>query len=209
MLPHSGVLRSSTGNSCAMLGSCCSCCSCYSSVVFFLIQLSNIVWLCNFQHMKKCFRAARAEGHLQMESKNKLLPRDGIHTAATYMLLLPLGYPLIEPIKEMGQPWWNLRKSWATSDGIRTAALYSTHMLLFPLGYSRWIYSLEEMGHLWWNQDLKTRTAVMNGMGICRRNCHSSFYNIIRSFYNIIWCHFCSFCIIIPFIFLWRTLLYK
>ncbi len=37
-------------------------------------------------------------------------PSDGVHTAVIYMLLLLLGYPLIEPTEEMEYLGWNLLK---------------------------------------------------------------------------------------------------
>ncbi len=43
-----------------------------------------------------------------------------------YMLLFPLAYPQIESAEDMHHSGWDLLKSWATSDGIRTAATTKT-----------------------------------------------------------------------------------
>ncbi len=145
--------------------------------------------------------AAGAEGYLRIEIKEMLAcPRwnlpcrqlhaavsldyntyDGVHTAAIYMLLFPVGYPQMEPTEEMGYRGWNLLKSRPTSDWILTAAIY---MLIFPLCYPHGASRGD--GLPWMESRLKPRTAAMYGKGICRIYCDISFYNNMWPFYIII-----------------------
>jgi hypothetical protein len=56
-----------------------------------------------------------------------------------------------------------------------------------------------EDGPSWMESRLRPRTAAMDGLGFCETYCHSSFYNSMRQFYNII--HMMSFLLPFP----WET----
>jgi hypothetical protein len=74
------------------------------------------------------------------------------------MLLVPFGCPWMMPTEKMGYSEWNLLKSWATSHGIQTAAIY---LLLLPFLCPP-DEAYREYGPPWMESKLKQRTAVMD-----------------------------------------------
>jgi hypothetical protein len=84
------------------------------------------------------------------------------------MLLLSLCHPRVEPTEEMRCLWWNPLLGYLRRNPLCSHLHAAVSIGLPPEGRD---------GPPWMESRLKPRTAVMDGICICRTYCHSLFYN--------------------------------
>jgi hypothetical protein len=110
-----------------------------------------------------------AEGYPGWNLLKSWTTLDEVHTTVIYILLLPLGYPWMEPTEEVDYFGRNLLCS----------HLHAAVSIGLPADGA---YRGDEP--FWTESRLRPGTAAMDGMDFCGTYCNSSFYYNMWQFYN-------------------------